>query len=978
MTAVWKPEEIEAFAAGELAEEHHERLLAALAADPAAAAELEHCLQARAVAFDVAAAQPADLGAARERKRRERESERARGGRRWIALAVPLVAAAAAVAIYLVVRRPDHRTQVASVEDRFAAALRPHRELEPRLSWPGADHHRAYDPPRAATGEAEHVSFDLLAELEHTGDRRAVAAAQILVGNVPAAATELAKDTSADAASDRAVLALVQGDAERALREAAAALAIAPDHPQARWNRALALHALGLDRAAAAMFDAIAARGEPGWSTEAHDLAVALHAERARHDAAWKHVHDAGTAMVAGGPPPLDQVAAFPGILRLYFYDAVRTAGSAARVRELAPLATALDAAFGGDHLAKYAARIVAEPFTLRAPLAARYAALVRGELDAPAAAALVRDLRAAHANDILLGALLQASPTDHVAPADLAELVKLAEATGDPWFALFAAQQKGAVALERGDLADAEQVLHVAAEQCQRAPMPYRCASIYQHLADADEKMSLPAADIEMLAKVRATAAGVVPFENDALVAQAVATTLRDELDGIGGAVPAAHLDEVQLADVPCQSKQIARDAVVAAQINQNRLASARALVASIPACTDPSWRYRPFLEVELVDHADRAAVGKLRAQIVALRAGASAEETVFLDHLEGRLLLPDAPDEARALLRRAIASPVRDPLAARARSYSYSVLVEDAGRRGAWAEALALLAEERGTLVPARCVVGAAEEAASVFVARGADGAVVGAFVPRAVGERLGAARMSDAIVTALGACSTVDVLARQPYYGTPQLLPSKLAWRYRTGPPTAPPRPGAKLLVIANVPAPAELHLAPLAPVTPPTDAIVLEGAAATPARATAAMSDAGFIEIHAHGLADVGDDAAVLVLAPEPTGSYALASSAITTTPLRAHPVVALAACGAAATGHAFQTTRGLVDAFRAAGASAVIASPDPIADSAAPRFFADVRARIAAGSDPSVAVRDERANWSDPAQRRWIDRIVVFQ
>ncbi|MEO6774836.1 MAG: hypothetical protein ABI467_17810, partial [Kofleriaceae bacterium] len=268
MSTSWKPEEIEAFAAGELAQEHHERLLAALAADPAAAAELEQCLQARAAAFDVAAL-PSDLGRARDRKH----------GRRWLratAVVVPLVAAIAL--IYVIVRRPQPRTEVASIEDRFAAALRPHRELEPRFAWPGADRHRPYDPPRARSGEAERLSFDLLAAVEHTGDPRALAAAQILAGNLPAAATELGKQTSADAASDRAALALVQGDPERAIREAAAALALAPDHPQARWNRALALHALGLDRAAAASFDAIAARGEPGWSAEAHDLAAALHA----------------------------------------------------------------------------------------------------------------------------------------------------------------------------------------------------------------------------------------------------------------------------------------------------------------------------------------------------------------------------------------------------------------------------------------------------------------------------------------------------------------------------------------------------------------------------------------------------------------------------------------------------------------------------------------------------------------------------
>ena len=100
----------------------------------------------------------------------------------------------------------------------------------------------------------------------------------------------------------------------------------------------------------------------------------------------------------------------------------------------------------------------------------------------------------------------------------------------------------------------------------------------------------------------------------------------------------------------------------------------------------------------------------------------------------------------------------------------------------------------------------------------------------------------------------------------------------------------------------------------------------------------MVDAGFIEIHVHGLTDVGDDAAVLVLAPDATGGYALASSAIAATRLRAHPVVGVAACGAAATGHAFQTTWGLADAFRAAGANAVIASPDPIADAGSSEVF----------------------------------------
>jgi len=979
MTAAWKPEEIEAFAAGELAEEHHERVLAALAADPKAAAELEQCLQARAVAYEMA--EPAKLTSltdARERK-----------SRRWIAFAVPLVAAAAAVVIYLAVKKPATHTQVAAVEDKFAAALRPHRELQPRLSWPGADRYRAYDPPRAASGDAEKVSFDLLAELEHTGDHRAVAAAQILTGNVAAATSELAKDQSADAASDRAAIALAKGDAEQALREVAVALAKDPKHPQASWNRALALHALGLDRASAAMFDAIAARGEPGWSGEAKDLAAALHAERARHDAAWNKVKDAGTAMLAGGPPPMDQVAAFPGVVRLYFYDAVRTAASADRVRALQPLAASLDAAFGGDELTKYAARIEQESFSVRGPLANRYAALVRGDLDAIATSTLVHDLRAARANDILLGALLQASPTDHVAPADLAEFVNLAEATHDPWFALLAVQQKGEVALERGEVASAEQLLQAATDQCKprrpagvgsvrvedRPGIPYRCPALYQRLADAELMMSLPAAAMDAVASVRATAGGVVTLEDRALESAALGATLRDDIAGSGGAVALAYVDELQLSEMPCENVAIARDAVATTLVNQNRLAAARALLAGAPACSEPRSLHRILVAVELALPAERAA---LHARLESLRASASAGELALIDHLEGRLALSHDPAAGRELLRKAIATTARDPSALKARAYSFSLLVEDAGNRGAWSEAFALLGEERGVATPATCAVGVAEETATVFVARAADGAITGALAPRAVGEPLGLAKVPSGLVASLAGCSTVDVLARQPYYGAPELLPATLAWRYRSGPETPLPPASAGLVMIANLPTPPELHLAPLAPVTPPADATVLEGADATPARALAAMSNAGFIEIHAHGLTDVGDDAAVLVLAPGGTGGYALASSAIAATPLRAHPIVAIAACGAGATGHAFQTTWGLVDAFRAAGANAVIASPDPIADADAPKFFARVRTRIAAGADPSVAVRDERAGWTEAAQRRWIDRLVVFQ
>ena len=142
--------------------------------------------------------------------------------------------------------------------------------------------------------------------------------------------------------------------------------------------------------------------------------------------------------------------------------------------------------------------------------------------------------------------------------------------------------------------------------------------------------------------------------------------------------------------------------------------------------------------------------------------------------------------------------------------------------------------------------------------------------------------------------------------------------------------------------------------------------------------AAMADAGFVEIHSHGLGGVGDDAALLVLAPDVRGSYALTSARIAAAKLARHPIVVLAACGSGATGRAFHTAHGLADALVLAGASAVIASPEPINDAAAPHFFTGVRARIIAGTSPAKALVDERTRWTAPEQRAWIDHLVVFQ
>jgi hypothetical protein len=1025
--------ELQAFVDGELSPAEVDRVGSALAADPELAAELDEALQVRALAADLGAAgwaphpdteraaagPPVPPPADRDRAHRSRR-------RPWL-VAVP-AALAAALAGYCAARGPgpDSRgpgsvgAEPQVVAEALAAALRPTRGLAPRLAYPGADRHRAYDTVRASgaarpAGDPEAISFDLLARLERLSDPRALVAAHVLTGATERATQLLDRAAeSADEASDRAALALLGGDAEGALLAADRALARAPEHRPAAWNRALALSALGLDRSASAAFSQLAAAGEPGWSAEATARAAALADQRAREDDAYRGAAGALREMLHGGPPPIAASETAPGLARLYLYDAVRAAPDAERVRALAPLARALDAQAGDDALARHVARVAALPFARRAPLAARYAALLSS---APAdraaeAATLLGPLRAAGpaAADLLLGALLFAGPgSARVAAGDLAEYARVAAATDDPWFLLLAEEQRAATALAAADVTGAEQILRAAAARCATPAAPaYRCQRIARLQVHAYLVLHRTgAARAAWAASRRAALAGGSRDQADELwwFAGRIAG-LEDTVEGRRLPVARAYLDEWARAGGDCARQRGARETTAQALINGGRIAEAREVIVGVPPCDAPPTLEGAFVAAQLLDPAAgaadtpevreasaaaRAAVQRMTAQ---LRAGEGAPGVgALLDHIDGRSQLgaPAPADRAaaRARLRALVAAPAAiagaaDPYAAQARAYSAAVLVEDAGARGDWGEALALLALERGAPVPSRCALGASAERAAVFVARDPSGAVTGARIELAPDRMPSDVEVPPELIQRLAGCELVDVLARQPYYGRPGLLPAALAHRFRWG--AAPSDPGdGPTLVVGNVAAPPALGLSALAPIAAPADATFLEGAAATPARVLGALRRASFAELHSHGLvghaggvSHGGDDGAALVLSPDAAGRYALTAREVAGARLAGRPVVVLAACDAARLGRAFHTTWGLADALLAAGASAVIASPAAIADAAAPRFFAAVRARIAAGTPPAVALRDERVAWSDPAQRTWIDQLVVFQ
>jgi cellulose synthase operon protein C len=1018
-------EDIQALVDGELSPEQATQVRAALAANPRALAELDECMQLAALAhalrqedtakhrwidiarFGIASGSVPDAGPpARPRRRRPRL---------FIALGASLSLAGSAAALVLWMMGGEgggRGPSAASTEGAFASALGPRRSIEARLSWPAADRHRTYDVMRAAGAQpTDRLSFDLLSRIEKLGDPRALTAAQILSGNAAQAEPMIAGQHSPDADSDRAAIALAQGKPETAVLAAGAALASNPHHVQATWNRALALQHLGMPLTAAEAFEVVASRHEAGWSEEASERASALRAGFQRRQGGWRDARTAGDRLVATGMVDEPILAAYPGLMRRYFYDAVRTAASSERVRALRPLAAALDARFGGQYLARYVDRVSRADFGRRGPLAARYAALVRGELtDASNVEALLGALRAARQDDLVLGALPRTGPgASRPTRAHLNEYVALAHAARDPWFELDAEANRAWWALWGEDFALAQSTLLAVAPRCDGATaIDYQCLDVFRLLTHAYTSLHRPEAAARALERAWAFArlSGNVARETELLHYAFMVAELRDDTSASLIDLSIAYLDELMRESDDCADQSAAHEWKAIALVTRNRVDDARReLERDTGACIVPFTSDRAYLQADLLRHGGSdPAVRALRREIEGLRGkpgGASPGELAFLDYVEGLLLVERVPTEGRALLRRAIAAArdlPGDMKAVKARQYSYSALIEDAATRDASAEALGLLAEQRGLPAPTRCALGAQSELTStVFVARASDGTAMGARFTRAPGAPSGTQEVPDAMRAAFAGCESIDVLAGQPYYGRPELLPRDMAWAFRTGTPVRASATGTgrrMQVVVANIAPPPGLGLAPLRPIADAPGATLLEGPAATPARVLAAAASASLIEIHAHGLlardnapstdgqeegTDAADaDTSLLVLAPGSDGGYALGGREIRRTRLRGAPVVVLAACHASATGSAFHSTWGLADAFMKAGARAVIASPDPIDDGDAAAFFAALRARLAAGEDAAAALRAERVARRDPRERGWIDRLVVFR
>ncbi|WP_375758120.1 CHAT domain-containing protein [Corallococcus exercitus] len=866
-----------------------------------------------------------------------------------------------------------------------------HRPLEVRLSLPAADVYRPHAPPRGGDTLAPPVPLGALSRLEERGDAHGVGVSYLLHGDTEQARAYLMRTSpSLDRDSDLAAVAILRGRSDEALTLLDATLEAMPEHPQARWNQAVMARELGLTLLAATAFEAVAAKGEPGWSDEAREQARTLRARfQARADA-WKATREALLARLRSpqAPLPVEGAARFPGLARESFYDLLATAEDSARVEELLPLARVLDHAAGGTVLEDTVRRVAKLDFARRAPLAREYAKLVQDAHPSPAG--FIERLRQeATAKDVLLGALLR---TPGVARTH-EELRALTVGETDPWILLRVAQEEARLDDLSGQGPQAGDRLRETLKECRARKLPLRCVDVLLRLssrATASNRL-MEAEEAASTAWQEAAALGEWDREGAALVMMANATRFQVRV-----ALSRAYLME-SLARQPddCKARTQAHLNLASLALMRFRPQEARQELEESLACSQSPGLQAAWILADLARLAPRPSdAARLSAQlerVSPLREDAGRRVLATLirgrfevdrDWREGQRVLRQAIAEAEPLLR--VNADARD-----ARAVAFQTLAVSAGHAGAFREAMDVVAESLHVPVPEGCVLAAAVEAErTVTVVRGPQGQVQGRYdASRTTPLRDDLTGLVPAdLVDLLRDCPRVAVLAAPPLDSRAGILPANLAWSYRvsTGAHASSPAKPPLHVVVSDVEPPMTLRLARLPSATDVDLAgaqrlLRLKGAQATPERVLEAMEQATDIDIHAHGVVDRAlSDATVIALSPQQDGRYALTAEELRRRHLQGAPLVVLGACSAARLAPILHETSSLPQAFVASGARAVFAATAEIPNDAG-AFFRAVRERIQSGEEPSQALRAERLDWrkKQPGMR-WVDKVLLYQ
>ncbi|NBD14071.1 CHAT domain-containing protein [Corallococcus silvisoli] len=866
------------------------------------------------------------------------------------------------------------------------------RPLEVRLSRPAADAYRPYVPPRARDAVPPPVPLGALSRLEERGDTHGLGLSYLLHGDTEQALAYLTRTPpSLDRDSDLAAVALLRERPDEALTLLDATLEAMPDHPQARWNRAVMARELGLTLLAATTFEAVAAKGEPGWSDEAREQARALRSRLGARAAAWKAARDAFLARSRSptAPLPVEAAARFPGLARESFYELLATAEEPSRVQELWPLARVLDHASGDTSvLQDTVQRVAALDFTRRAPLAREYAKLVREEHPSPEG--LVERLRQeGTARDLLLGALLRAPSVARTQE----ELHALMHGERDPWILSRLAQEGARLDDLAGQESQGGDRLREALEECRARKLHLRCVDLLVRLsqrATASNRL-VEAEESARAAWQEAAALGEWDREGTALVMLANATRFQVRV-----ALARAYLAE-SLARQPddCIARTQVHRNLASLALMRFRPREARQEMEEALACGQTPGLQGAWILADLARldprPSDEARLKAELARVTPLRENAGRRVLATL--ILGRFTVDRDWSEGQQVLRRTIAEA--EPLlrtnadARDARAVAFQTLAVSAGQVGAFRDAMDVVAESLQVSVPEGCVLAAAVEGErTVAVVRGPQGQLQGHYdASRTEPLRDDLTGLVPAeLVELLRGCSRVAVLAAPPLDSRAGILPPDLAWSYRVGTDTHAASPAKPPLhvVVSDVEPPSTLRLARLpsaaeADLAGAQRLLRLKGAQATPEHVLEAMEQATDIDIHAHGVVDRAlSDATVIALSPQPDGRYGLTAEELRRRHLHGAPLVVLGACSAAHLAPFLHQTKSLPQAFVASGARAVFAATSDIPNDAG-AFFRAVRERIQAGTEPAQALRAERLDWHQKQPGiRWVDKVLLYQ
>ncbi|NTX07572.1 CHAT domain-containing protein [Myxococcus sp. CA040A] len=893
----------------------------------------------------------------------------------------------------------------ATVDAQPLFAQGPERRLEARLPLADADRYR----PRARVNTAmsgggsdvrEEVPHGQLSKLRARKEIQELVAAllsqnqQGLAAEALQSLSQLAPSPEREATRSAALFVIKEYD--QALAAADSALTMRPGLPQALWNKALALREIHLARMAARTFKEVAALEEPGWAEEAVRHAAELEASIANSYERWRTMDEAGRALLEGPPIRLPERFEKAPSARLYFYDAVRAAPDRGRALALLGLAAKLDSEAGGRQVLQDSVRRVsAADFTKRAPLARDYAELVGAYrrrdsqlpltdsqqvlLTEPWQNEFLKRLRASRESDLLLGTLVVLNRVQE----DLTLLERAG--TDDPWFGLLWAQKK---ASKQDDVEAIQTLLDAYRRECQTRGLEYRCIQLDIDLSGLYlQRHQLSEARKHAERGMEAARAGSEWYlERDLLWQLAQTSKFANDATHLASAFYQEFL--ARSPDAPDIRRSVYQHLADIAW-NELRVDDARrnidtALATGLPLTVSGAFT--------LSDLARLRGESEDGARLTNVRLSATTpDERLLATHALGRFIIERDAAQGRALLEGLILqlkSSADSPAARRVRTYSFTSLLFEAGKRRAFEEVLEWVAQERGSELPSRCLlVASVDSERTLLLVRGAEGELVGDYEDsrrERLRPQLDGLVTKESLLAPLRACAQVDVLARPPLHGRAGVLPLEFAWSYLTRRSAAPvpPKPSVKRhLVVSDVELsdPRLQRLNPwLAEFGPDEERVLLQGRKATPANVLAEMQDASEIDLVTHGIINSSVSSSYLLLARE-AGGAELTMSKVRDTPLRGAPFVVLAACKAAHTTYSVHEPLSLPAAFFAQGARGVLAATEDIYDVEANAFFNRIRERMREGTPPAIALRDERQAWLAKKQdTHWLKSVLLFE